>query len=353
MLKYIAIVAVVIAGYFYLDKPKASSRNLPTTPPTRSVAVAPTPKPVPQPTIMPSAAPVPTPVVLDNKEKVYTYPEIQKMIVNDDVCALRKFIVESTAKAEAPVYIDALFEALNMDGYKQLFGVEGPTFKSQEGKTMTPTQKFIDALMTSQFFYGAKRDQTDTDKSLKQLEELSAAYPENAAYALYKLALEQQLGKNSSQVRSSAAQILKAKSYEPGLFDVRTELHKHIWTSPTIFYLTRLVASELPGVSFHKVRESLLSVDDSKTNEHLGNLMVQKGLASKRTFLSVEFDTTEYYYGNSLLNNKHPDAHELAESKEPGKILEVEDNWDHFELDHEVCDRSGLDEAYQKLKNRY
>lgn len=352
MLKYVAIATAVLSGYFYWNKPKASARALPPAPISKSVVRARTPSAGPAPQNVTSVAPV-APAVIDNKSKIYTYPEIQKMIVNDDVCALNKTITDMANKGDAPIYIDALFEALNIDGFKQLFGVEGPLFKSQEGKTLTSTQKFIDALVTSDFFSSNKREQTDLEKSYKQLEELVAAHPDNAAYSLYKLALESQMGKTSTQLRGTTAQIAKAKSYEPGLFDVRAELHKNMWISPTIYYLTRLVISELPYVRAQKLRDAVMGVEDQNAVEHIGGLLVQKGLNSKKTYLSSEFDTAEYYYGNGFLNNKYPDLQELAESREPGKLQEINDNWPHYEIEYEDCDRTGLDEFFQKMKNRF
>lgn len=355
MLKYIAIAAVILAGYFYWNKPKASARVIPPTPTTKSVVIPRTPSrgQIPQMAAVAPSAMAPTQVILDNKNKTYTYPEIQKMIVNDDVCALHKTVIDMANKGDAPVYIDALFEALNIDGFKQLFGVEGPLFKSQDGKALTPSQKFFDALATSDFFSGSKREQLDLEKSHKQLEELVAAYPDNAAYSLYKLALESQMGKTNTHLRGTAAQVARAKTYETGLFDVRSELHKHMWTSPTIYYLARLVTGELPNARIHKLRDAVMGVEDQKTVEHIGGLMVQKGLNSKRTYISEEFDSTEYYYGNSFLNNKHPDVQELAESREPGKIQELNDTWTHYEMDYDDCDRTGIDEFFQKMKNRF
>jgi hypothetical protein len=355
MLKYVAIATAILAVYFYWNKPNASARILPTTPMTKSVTHARTPSTGQTAPVAGAVNPAATStnVVIDNKNKIYTYPEIQKMIVNDDVCALHKAISDMANKGEPPVYIDALLEALNLDSFKQLFGVEGPIFKAQEGKVLTPAQKFIDALATSEFFSGNKREQIDLEKSHKQLEELVEAYPDNAAYSLYKLALESQMGKTSTDLRGTTAQIAKAKSYDPGLFDMRYEIQKLMWTSPSIYYLSRLVASELPSVRVHKLRDVVTGLEDQKAVEHIGNLLVQKGLNSKRTYYSGEFDTSEYYYGNSFLNNKYPDVQELAESREPGKIEEINENWINYDMEYENCDRTSLDEFFQKMKNRF
>lgn len=356
MLKYAAFALILIAGYMYFDRPsKSQAAALPQIPKTRSVVVPKTPRrpiavaPAKSSTGMASTAPT----LQHNKDKVYTYPELQKIIVNDDICALNKIVSEISSKGETPIYIDALFEALNIDNYKDIFGIEGPLFKAQDGKTLSPQQKFVDALVTSELLYGGKREQFDQDKSLKQLEELTAAFPDNAAYATYKLALEAQMGKTSAQLRSTAAQAAKAKVYDTGLHDVKAALQKHMWDSPTVYHLTRVVMGEMPNARFGKVRDAIEGVSDQKFEEHLGNLLVQKGLNSKRTYMSAEFDTTEYYYGNHFLDKKHPDAEELAELREPGKMQEINESWVHYNLDVNDCDRTALDESFSKMKNRY
>ncbi|MCC6137414.1 MAG: hypothetical protein IT287_02190, partial [Bdellovibrionaceae bacterium] len=129
MLKYVAITTAILLGYLYFGPTKTAVRPaLLQIPKTKAQALKNT-KPFVSHLGVSSHAPQSNLTNLNtfhNTEKKFTYPEIQKMIVNDDVCALNKLIHEMSAKGDAPIYVDALFEALNLDNYKELFGVEGP-----------------------------------------------------------------------------------------------------------------------------------------------------------------------------------------------------------------------------------
>lgn len=355
MLKYVAIIVVLIGGYFYMGQSKSEvPKTLPQLPKTRSQALKIVKPPVASVAVQPTRTPPPTSEQRSlPTEKKYTYPEVQKLIASDDVCALKKLMHEITTKGEAPIYIDALFEALNLDSFKDIFGIEGPLFKAQDGKSLSPAQKFADALASADFFSNTKREIQDGEKSLKTLEELVSAFPDNAAYAMYKLALEHQMGKTNAHMRSTLAQISKAKQYDSQVGGLKSALIKHLWDSPTIYFLANSVMGELPHLRSHKLRDAFAQVEDQKVIEHAGSLLVEKGLNSKRTLYSGEFDTAEYYYGNTFLNNKHPDLRELSESKEPGKLQEIEDNYLHYELNIDDCDRTAFDEHFSKLKNRY
>ncbi|MCC6138387.1 MAG: hypothetical protein IT287_07120, partial [Bdellovibrionaceae bacterium] len=143
------------------------------------------------------------------------------------------------------------------------------------------------------------------------------------------------------------------KLYETHMGDVRGSLHQHMWDSATLYHLTRSVVSELPGIRQHKMRDALALIDDPKIVEQVGSYLVARGLNSSKTYLSEEYDPAEYYYGNYLLNGKHPDSRELSETKEPGKLQEIEDNWSGYDLNVDDCDRTALDEHFSKLKNKF
>ncbi len=354
MLKYIAIVAFLLGGYYFWNKQKshATAAALPPLPQVKvAIRKQATRKPVLEPT--PTSVAAQVPVDLGANKKEFTYPEIQQLIVNNDICALQKLIADIGSKNEDLIYIDAFLEATGLRELKEMIGINSPMFKAPNANSKSPEVLFIDAMATSGLMYNSKREKNDPEKSLAQLDQLSQAFPSNAAYALFKLGVENQLGKPKSHLRETAKGIKTAQVFNSIIPEYRAKILSHRWDSPALNYLANHVAVGLPAIRAARSSENGDLFDDSEISEHLGNLLVQKGLASDKLSISEDYDNYEYYYGNSLLDNKHPNITELNEIKHPGKMQEIEDNWVGYDLDPVDCDPTSYMEHFEKLKGRF
>lgn len=355
MLKYVACAVLIIAGYYLLGRSQeegAPHDLRPRMPNTRVTAErTPEPKNIRQ---LRTSEVVKAEVKLITEEKAqeFTYPEIQKLIANNDVCALKK-LVDGITGEEDRIYIDAFLEATGLSDLKSLIGINGPIYKEPDANNKDPRVQFLDALVVGGVTHSPKRKHHDLEKSLLQITELQTAFPDNAAFSVFKLGLENRLGKSKSQLRETANGLMGAKRYDSLMQEVLKQVLSHRWDSEALHYLSGVIRNHipLPGASPNLEHGQLL--EDEKIAEHLGNLLVQPALNSDKLTISEDYSSYDYYLGNKLLNNKHPNAHELNEIKQPGKYEEIEQDWISYDLEGEDCDRTSFDENFAKLKNRY
>lgn len=355
MLKYIALVVLAITGFYYWKKPAANGMTLPQTPRVH-VAKAAVRKPRPVSSkVRASTSPsnVAPPVAASQAGAPYSYPEIQKLIANNDVCAINKLIQDISSKGEDLIYIDAFLESAGLHDLKDVIGINSPIFKAPDEKNTKPAVKFIDALVTGGVMYSSKREKGDSEKSLKQMEELAKAFPGNAAFTVFKLNLENQLGKSKTQLRETSKQLLKAQQYDTFIPNIRSQILSHKWDSEAMYLLANAVRNTLPGIYAARGIDNGALLEDAAVAEHLGNVLVDKALKSDKISMSEDYDANDYYLGNNLLDNKHPNINELNELKQPGKTQELEDDWVSYDLDVDNCDRKSFDEHFAKFRNRY
>jgi hypothetical protein len=290
----------------------------------------------------------------ENRKKQTTYPEIQALINNDDVCGMIKLVYHNNLDVRERTFIDAFFEHIGKESLKEIYGVNGSLRKKGEAKKDSEEHQLVEALALSDLV-GSQREDKDTEASLAIIKELQRKNPQNALYSLLRASLELQSG-DKQDARKAAEQILQAESYTSSMTKSALDIRKFMWESPTMYFLTSAVLGNMPNLQISTALSALrAAVEDEKIFEHLGNLMVKEGLKSEKTYMSGEFNYDEYYYGNTLLNHKHPNLGELAEEKQPGKMDEIQEATQHlYEMySREVCDRTIIDEFFKNHKNIY
>lgn len=356
MLKYVAILVITVAGYYYWNKHdlQQARATLPALPKVRIAKPLTAPRNPAKAQARAASASIKAPdITQDSGTQEFTYPEIQKLIANNDVCALHKLLEDIRNKDEEWIYVDAFLEATGLREFKDLIGVNGPLFKELPPENKDPRAVFLDAMVTGGLVTNAKRDKLDSEKSLRQLNGLVKAFPNNAAFSIFKLNLENAMGKSKSQLRETAKGISAAQHYDTFLADIRAHVLSHRWDSEALYYLAGKVRNSIPGIHVARGIDNGALIEDAETAEHLGNILVSKAIASDKLSISEAYDAYDYYAGNRLLNNKHPDISELNEQKHPGKSEAIEKNWVSYDLDGEICDRTSFDEHFAKLRNQF
>ncbi|MCB9073187.1 MAG: hypothetical protein H6623_06165 [Bdellovibrionaceae bacterium] len=284
-----------------------------------------------------------------------TYPEIEDLIKKDDVCGMAKIINSMKHDDQSPVFIDAFFEHVGLDQYKDLFGVQGPLYKKISIDNATEQQKFIEAMVEGSFTVSHRKEPLDPEKSLKLLKGLSQSSPNNLIYDLYQLAAEMNLGRKLD-ARETVNGLINKSDYSSIFQSVQYDTNQHLWDSATMMVLAEAVLLHLPSMNLYKMAEAFSDSEvDEKTSRHVGEILVKDGLNSKKIYMAREFDTSVYYYGNQLLGDKYPDVMDLSQEKDP-------EGWDRalqfnvptpvgIYYDPELCNPEEVRAYFQKRKN--
>lgn len=232
--------------------------------------------------------------------------------------------------------------------YEELLRPDGPFAQDTEGYRQTQIGRFIASLYQAGLMSPA-RGEPDLHAAWTELDRLHWEDPENAAYSLFRLSVEQQLGMGTPQIQATLEELARATKFDTLYTTFMREVHTAAVKSqdPLTYLLTISFLSRLPAPDYnqlqHQVGAILESVPDVR--DHLAGLLTQPALNAAKSHLLFGYNVLEYSMGRWLSDTYLPRLEELESQKQKPSL-----EWDQFTFDVSKCGPANFAESREKLQ---
>jgi hypothetical protein len=167
----------------------------------------------------------------------------------------------------------------------------------------TPLARLIQALRLSGDLNGGRRlTLRDAQQGWNILTELHRESPENAAFLLFRLGLEDELDYPMDQRAQTAQDLMRANEYNSLQWEFYREVLQRSRDNASKFLAGETFLASLPTPSFAHVKQGVreLELEVPGLSDHVGRLLTRAGLDAADSFVTGGYNPTEYNVGRDL-----------------------------------------------------
>jgi hypothetical protein len=226
---------------------------------------------------------------------------------------------------------------------------DGPYFLDSADSRGTPLGRLIASLYQAGFMEPA-RGEPDLRAAWKELDRLHWEDPANAAFTLFRLAVERKLDVGSPQIQASLEELARATKFDSLWNEFMRDVHQAGVNSqdPATFLMAISFLGRVPVPNYDLVRKAI--GDTFETNpdlrNHLAGLLTDPALQSEKSHFLFGYNVLEYGLGRFYSDSYLPTLNELDKGKR-----QPSEPWDSFPLDTTKCGASDYIETRSKLQS--
>lgn len=234
-----------------------------------------------------------------------------------DLCEVSRLLGASLPPDEAFTAIVAVMNP--SPALQEAFGPQGVMIVNGDAQPATkPTHsssKLYWALRKAGLLYGPTGSVPEDKKLAREiLLEEEKKNPGNGFYPLFRLYLEEQLGFDKAKLQDPLEKLRSATLFDTGLSAINREFRETAWSNPAMHYAFEWLYSAYNPAYYGptSLLKRLADEGDFDGSRRVGELMMESGLRTQRSFVEGDYDHYQYIQGRTL----HPDLLSLPDWQE-------------------------------------